>query len=479
MAKSPTPRPQRATRWLLYTPILLLLLLIFKYYNPHAWNGAKSIWQSRKRTFDYSRYTTTQWELETLDQQVPILSYPDPGEQNPFIQDYLLPIYPAGCNRFPDLKTPLTYLGNDGHASRHYTLPKKDALSIIRWRHSSDLLQKVNWRFVSHTMCPYPPELKRMFGSIWERYVNGSFVDLRWEEGYAPCFLFEQIDEQGNVIQDRISQCGEIKYIITHDWRQFRTADIILFQDIQDLSKAWDYPWIDVSALPPRFPRHRWLLHSTLGPPELPYLTLPSFRSRFDQTIGSPAATNDLFEPRTPLNETIIRKIKEASPVLSGDEISWYTTNEDIGACARMAQWVGKLLKAGLNIVGNGPCAKIIGVRASSARTKMTLVIEDYRCIDRVSSKIYDVLARGSIPLYIGAENIDLFTPQSSVISLHNHFKSPRMAAKQIIRIQESLPMLQKFHAWRQQNDPFCQKCLQQEDGLCRMLQKATLVQPL
>jgi hypothetical protein len=69
------------------------------------------------------------------------------------------------------------------------------------------------------------------------------------------------------------------------------------------------------------------------------------------------------------------------------------------------------------------------------ARYKFTLAFENSICRDYVTEKFFDCLLAGSVPVYLGAPNIDEFAPGDDCFIDASRFESPRALAAHLMQI--------------------------------------------
>ena len=80
-----------------------------------------------------------------------------------------------------------------------------------------------------------------------------------------------------------------------------------------------------------------------------------------------------------------------------------------------------------------------------------TIAIENSLEHDYVTEKLWQPLAAGSVPIYLGAPNIDEWLPcynYSCIIHLRD-FKSPRDAAIYIQHVSQNKTLYESYHQWR------------------------------
>jgi hypothetical protein len=94
------------------------------------------------------------------------------------------------------------------------------------------------------------------------------------------------------------------------------------------------------------------------------------------------------------------------------------------------------------------------------ARTKMdiistykfTIAFENAIATDYVTEKFYDPLVAGSVPVYIGAPNIDEFAPAEKCYINVNSFKSTNDLVDYLMVLDKDDSMYQQYLAWKEES---------------------------
>lgn len=90
---------------------------------------------------------------------------------------------------------------------------------------------------------------------------------------------------------------------------------------------------------------------------------------------------------------------------------------------------------------------------------KFTLAFENAIARDYVTEKFYEPLIAGSLPIYLGAPNINEFAPgQNSFINI-NDFKSPAELASYIHILDENEDQYMKYFEWKK--EPYASKFME------------------
>jgi hypothetical protein len=83
-----------------------------------------------------------------------------------------------------------------------------------------------------------------------------------------------------------------------------------------------------------------------------------------------------------------------------------------------------------------------------------TVAIENTLEHDYITEKLWQPLASGSVPIYLGAPNIDDWLPCENCIIDLRKFENPGAAAKFILAVANSKTHYAEYHQWRKQPVP-------------------------
>ncbi len=89
------------------------------------------------------------------------------------------------------------------------------------------------------------------------------------------------------------------------------------------------------------------------------------------------------------------------------------------------------------------------------ARYRFCLALENSISPDYVTEKIYDPLIAGTVPIYLGAPNVDEFVPVNSYINA-SAFSSPADLASYLHHLIETPQAYEAYFAWRANPLPEC-----------------------
>jgi hypothetical protein len=119
------------------------------------------------------------------------------------------------------------------------------------------------------------------------------------------------------------------------------------------------------------------------------------------------------------------------------------------------------------------------------ARYKFTIAFENAIGEDYVTEKFFDPLLVGSVPIYLGAPNVEAFAPGDRCYLDVNDFENPRALAERLWTLSRNEAAYEKYHAWR--SKPFRPAFLDFLDAerihpfvrLCRIVAWRTASEPL
>jgi len=84
---------------------------------------------------------------------------------------------------------------------------------------------------------------------------------------------------------------------------------------------------------------------------------------------------------------------------------------------------------------------------------KFTIAFENARAEDYVTEKFYDPLIAGSVPIYLGAPNIEDFAPGDKCFINVADWDAPESLAKYILLLSQDEKLYQRYFRWR--SEPF------------------------
>lgn len=258
-----------------------------------------------------------------------------------------------------------------------------------------------------------------------------------------------------------------VRFEVTNDRGRQEHADIVLYY-IPSLSKA-----ITISSHPGQISVASSMESEVL----YPLLADTKFMAQFDVTMTYQQSADiwcayfsaDLL---TEITQPPRPKIA-AVPVACFISNTSHTSNDRQTYLMELMQYIavdsyGSTLPNKVLAEDNGRATKL-DVCADYA---FTLAFENSCCQDYVSEKFFDPLVSGSVPVYIGAPNIDEYAPADNSYINALDFSGPKELAQFLNRLYQDTEAYEQYLAWKQQHlrQAFLDKVKQQRlNGLCRL----------
>jgi len=149
------------------------------------------------------------------------------------------------------------------------------------------------------------------------------------------------------------------------------------------------------------------------------------------------------FSHRIPFRQAPVHKNRTVAAFISNcntnnrrkailDELMEYIEVDSFGACSR-------------NMYGNGDKMTIL------QHYKFYLAFENSNTEDYVTEKVYHALRVGSVPVYLGAPNIDRFVPSPKSVIKVSDFRNIRELAEYLNMLDENDEEYEKWLEWKRQ----------------------------
>ncbi|KAF9106045.1 4-alpha-L-fucosyltransferase [Mortierella sp. AM989] len=414
--------------------------------------------------------TKQQSETEQLPAEKPQAKHSYENKDPDFISPYNDPDF---CNRLPNIRHPRGI-----QLSRS---PKDGPVKIFAWSQPW-LIYLHDWKKESLNLCPIPLELQPFF----DHYKQTKIQDpsILWEPGYVPCIFFSYKDTAGSC---NTKEHGKVDYVVSYNYTNFDTADIV-YLNVLYIHHTTALPYYDPRLLPPRLSQQSWVSHfhsESIG--YYPYVAMPSFIRHFDLTLGSPPQMMDVPHPLYPVDANMVQDLANVPPSFPFDKtpedyMAFFVTNcwpknnrneilqefiDKLGAHSYGACLRNKDLPEGIQDNGGPQWGE--HKKQILRKYPFSFAAENSNCLSYVTEKIYDILAIGSIPIYLGASDIADYVPEGSYIDF-NAFGSMDELIKYIKTVDRS-----QFYKWKEvvKNDPskFCKTCHDKKfDFTCAIL---------
>ena len=227
---------------------------------------------------------------------------------------------------------------------------------------------------------------------------------------------------------------------------------------------AFTGPYIsETKILPPRLP---WQLRAVINMESLqywPHMAHPDVRGAYDihvgihrkltdtqvmfEQIGKPEDYNTTIPSRAQYGDNIVvafisncESMNDREAYL--EELMKFIDVHSYGACLRTKD---------LNESKTSVWHDLEHKREIQGRYMFTLAFENANEDDWVTEKLFDPLRAGSIPVYIGANNVDNYLPciNASCIIEVRKFVDPKDLASHLLHVSQSENMFNALHAWR------------------------------
>ncbi|RUS12509.1 hypothetical protein BC937DRAFT_87697 [Endogone sp. FLAS-F59071] len=232
---------------------------------------------------------------------------------------------------------------------------------------------------------------------------------------------------------------------------------------------------------------------------------MTSFLQQFDFTIGAPASLFDLSHPLEPISSSLLQTMINApQPPLREDGvlIAWMVSN-----CSPQNQRndLMQSLMAEMEVHSFGKCMNNKDIpldvkqkfgmpeegvtdqwwgswqdikRSIFSKYPFVFTPENSNCEGYVTEKVYDALAAGSIPIYLGARDIEYYVPPRSIINVQN-FENVKALVEYLKEVVNSTDIRMEYYKWKEMvvndNGTFCSRCLEDSKGIeCSVLDYAT-----
>jgi len=188
-----------------------------------------------------------------------------------------------------------------------------------------------------------------------------------------------------------------------------------------------------------------------------PHLRDPGFLDQFDLTMtyrldSDVPVTYVPAEFREMLREPVAHKPP-------GDLVNAFisSAHDRSGRCALLREMMdlldvhsyGRVLRNRHSEADDGRPFKM----ATIARYRFTLAFENAIATDYVTEKFFDPLLAGSVPVYLGAPNIDDFAPGENCFIDASAWDSAESLARHLVSVAHDDALYRRYTTWR--NEPF------------------------
>lgn len=232
----------------------------------------------------------------------------------------------------------------------------------------------------------------------------------------------------------------------TTDRRRFGEADAVVFH-LPTLQR------IDALAKPAG---QIWVLWSMESVANYPAMADPRLLQLFDLTMTY-QRTADIWTPYIPGRETWRSALQTAVPEKTATapavmfQSSLFNRSGRIGYAAELMKAIrvdsfGRVLNNKALPAGDlGRDTKL----STIGRYKFCISLENSVCDDYVTEKFFDPLLAGTVPVYLGARNVDSFAPGDGCYIDVRDFAGPRRLAEYLHALDRDDAAYRRLLAWR------------------------------
>ncbi len=230
---------------------------------------------------------------------------------------------------------------------------------------------------------------------------------------------------------------------LTTDRRRMREAAAVVFH----------IPSLGALAGTRKFPGQVWVAQSMECDVHHPRLRDPRFMSRFDLTMGYHRHADVVMPYYDPSLE---RSLRTPARPKSGDKtVAFFASGRHDGS-GRVA-YAAELMRF-LEVHSYGRHLRNRRLRPDhGSRSKadtiadymFTLAFENARTPDYVTEKFFDPLVVGSVPVYLGAPNVDEFAPADHCYIDVADFSGPEPLARHLLSLARDGPAYDEYLSWK------------------------------
>jgi len=197
-----------------------------------------------------------------------------------------------------------------------------------------------------------------------------------------------------------------------------------------------------------------WVAWSMECESHYPNMSDPSFMSRFDLSMTY-RLDSDIPFPYVPsdFSELLKHPVAEKTEgnIVNSFISSTYNKSGRIGLLMELMSILdihsyGKLFQNMNSNSDNGHRFKLDTI----ATYKFTLAFENAIATDYVTEKFYDPLIAGSIPVYLGAPNLEDLAPGDNCFINASDWASPQHLAQYIMEVAEDEALYRSYFEWRE-----------------------------
>ncbi|UDL92566.1 glycosyltransferase family 10 fucosyltransferase [Mesorhizobium sp. PAMC28654] len=211
-----------------------------------------------------------------------------------------------------------------------------------------------------------------------------------------------------------------------------------------------------------KYPGQYWVGWSMESRENYPLMAAPGFMRNFDITMTHESGS-DVWRPYLPDSKWWEAAQGGSRPAKTESVPVAHFQSAAIDRSGRIAFAAELARHIGIDSYGrHNPTRTIKGPDLGRqtkvetiARYRFCLALENSISPDYVTEKIYDPLIAGTVPVYLGAPNVDEFVPANSYINA-SAFSSPADLASYLHHLIETPQAYEAYFAWRANPLPEC-----------------------
>lgn len=211
-----------------------------------------------------------------------------------------------------------------------------------------------------------------------------------------------------------------------------------------------------------KYPGQYWVGWSMESRENYPLMAAPGFMRNFDITMTHESGS-DVWMPYLPNSEWWAAAQRGSLPAKTESAPVAHFRSAAIDRSGRTAFAAELARHIGIDAYGrHNPTRTIEGPDLGRqtkvetiARYRFCLALENSISPDYVTEKIYDPLIAGTVPVYLGAPNVDEFVPANSYVNA-SAFSSPADLASYLRHLIETPQAYEAYFAWRANPLPEC-----------------------
>jgi len=385
------------------------------------------------------------------------------------------------CNRLFEFADRYDFSGEDSELKNWFYV---NIFNIYSWTFAKlSLIKDTNYVMPAHQldrywrecweMMPEPREICNFYFHNAERGLK-KYIDWRmsewvasikyqWESGKKMMLLynfksgFDLLLKKEDVPND---------WVITTDHRFFKQADAVVFH-LPNLNK-----YLDNDLVKPT--KQIWICWNMEAQNDCPFLNNTEVRELFDLWMGYKQYNNVLYpfyryEYIDYFTRKLINKPQQNKTLMVFPNKSY---EKNYRSYLEVLQ--GNIEIEWTNIDFNNSNNIQLNYRTAFQYYKFVIVLENAIETDYVTETFFNVLLAGSVPIYLGAPNVEDFAPGDNCFVDMRQFEDPQSLADFIKKCYEDDQLYAKLFEWRNQplRQSFVRKMEEQKEHplvrLCR-----------